>query len=443
MLKIQQSSEDLNSNGGIALAGNLLGGLRNLGKLDRTKMGKVRKGQISHSEILKSAAGLFVLGRSDFADIEQFREDQLFRDSLGLRRVPSEETLRQRLDGISSVNGEQTLLDDAVVELLSKVEGFGGEETSHGSYIPLDIDVSVQDNSGSRKEEVSWTYKNVDGYAPIFAYLGTEGYMLANELRNGSQHSAKGAVEFVERCLDMAGQLELDPETILVRVDSGHDDQKFISALLKRNVKFLIKRNLRRESPEQYLAMAKRLGEKQQTRDGKNVYRCILSHIKPASLEDEPLFVIVEATERLTDRDGQPLLLPDLEVSTWWTNLSEYETDCIRLYHNHATSEQFHSELKSDMGIERLPSGKFATNALILNLAALSYNCLRILGQRALRMKELLPRKLKVARRRLRSVMQDLIHIACKIVSHGNRKYLKFGRNCPWFKVFKKLYTTS
>jgi hypothetical protein len=391
---------------------------------------------------LKSAAGLLVLGRSDFADIELFREDQLFRDALGLHRVPSEETLRQRLDGISTKNDKQTLLDDTVVELLSKVECFGREETEQGSYIPLDIDVSVQDNSGSQKEGVSWTYHNLDGYAPIFAYLGTEGYMLANELRNGSQHSAKGAVEFVERCLDMSDNLGIDPETLLVRVDSGHDDQKFISALLKRNVKFLIKRNLRREPLEQYLAMARRLGQKQHTRDGKNVYRCILSHIKPNGLEDEPLFVILEVTERLTDHDGQPLLVPELEVSTWWTNLGEYEADCIKLYHNHATSEQFHSELKSDMGVERLPSGKFATNALILNLATLAYNCLRILGQRALRMKELLPRTFNVARRRLRSVMQDLIHIACKIVSHGNRKHLKFGRNCPWFKVFKELYAT-
>ena len=94
------------------------------------------------------------------------------------------------------------------------------------------------------------------------------------------------------------------------------------------------------------------------------------------------------------------------------------------------------------MGIERLPSGKFATNALILNVAALAYNCLRIIGQRALQMKALLPRSFKVARRRLRSVMQDLIHIACKLVSHANSKMLKFGRNCPWFNIFKELYTS-
>lgn len=440
MYKIQQGTEELNSNGGIVLAGAMLNSLKTFEKIDRMKMGTVKKGQTSHSGILKTAAGLLALGRSDFADIELFRQDRLFRDALDLKRVSSEGTLRQRLGGMAEQNKNQTLLDDANVELLSKVEDFGVEQTEHGSYLPLDIDVSVQDNSGSKKEGVSWTYKNLDGYAPIFAYLGTDGYMLANELRNGSQHSAKDAVEFAERCLTMAKCLGIDPKDILVRVDSGHDDKEFVSALLKRKVKFLVKRNLRRECPEQYLAMARRLGQKLEARDGKNVYRCILSHIKPAGLEDKPLFVVGEVTERLTDRDGQPLLVPDLEVSTWWTNLSEYEADCIRLYHNHATSEQFHSELKSDMGIERLPSGKFATNALILNVGALAYNCLRMLGQRALRMKKLLPRSFNVARRRLRSVMQDLIHIACKVVSHANSTILKFGRHCPWFSIFKELY---
>ena len=71
------------------------------------------------------------------------------------------------------------------------------------------------------------------------------------------------------------------------------------------------------------------------------------------------------------------------------------------------------------MNIEKLPSGKFATNALILNIAALAFNCLRIMGQRFLNKPQLLHREYKVARRRLRSVMQDLIYIACKVVKHA------------------------
>lgn len=90
------------------------------------------------------------------------------------------------------------------------------------------------------------------------------------------------------------------------------------------------------------------------------------------------MFLIVEVTERLTTPEGEILLFPEIEVSSWWINLCEDEAVCIELYHDHGTSEQFHSEFKTDMGLESLPSGKFATNALILNLAVIAYNCYTI-----------------------------------------------------------------
>lgn len=437
---IMQGNEELNSNGGIALVGSLLDRLVSLRAIDGQSMGAVKKGWTSHSGILRSAIGLLSMGRSDFADIELFRNDRLFRDGLDISSVPSEETLRQRLDAVATAVNANRLTDDAVVELLSQAGEVGRETAGHGSYIPLDIDVSILDNSGSRKEETGVTYKNVVGYAPIFAHLGTNGYMLANELRPGTQHSAKGAVEFAERCLAMTARLGIEPGELLIRTDAGHDDTAFIGALSDAGVRFLVKRNLRRECPEQYLAMARRMGEKIAAREGKNVYRCILSHKQPAGHEGKPIFMVVEAVERLADPDGQPLLIPKLEISTWWTNLTEYEAACIQLYRNHATSEQYHSELKSDMGIERLPSGKFATNALFLGLSTIAFNCLRVIGQQTLRMTQLLPRTYTVGRRRLRSVMQDLIHVACKVVTHANRVFLKFGRNCPWYRAFFEMY---
>jgi hypothetical protein len=57
--------------------------------------------------------------------------------------------------------------------------------------------VSPPDNSGSHKQGVSFTYKKHDGYAPIFAYVGAEGYILDHELRPGKQHCQKGTPEFI------------------------------------------------------------------------------------------------------------------------------------------------------------------------------------------------------------------------------------------------------
>lgn len=441
MLKIQRSKEEINSIGGISLIGILLNALESLKKVNKMRMKNIKKGKITHSDILLCLAGLFSLGRSEYADIELFRKDDFFRDSLNLKAVPSESTLRQRADELATVYEIFNHIKAALMELLKMVPEFGTEKVASGEYIPLDIDVSPFDNSGSSKEGVSWTYKNHDGYAPIFAYLGTDGYLLNCELRPGSQHSNNGAFEFIRETLDMVEKLGINLENILIRLDSAHDDSDIIEEITKRGAKAVIKRNLRKEFKEWWLASARRVGECSTPREGKHIFIGELSHIYPSGREDlAPIFATFEVIERIMDKHGQELLIPDVEVNTFWTNLSDGAEEVIRLYHNHGTSEQFHSELKSDLGIERLASGKFNTNALLLQLAMLSFNCLRIIGQSSLKMTTLLPRRFNVVRRRLKSVMQDLIYIACKRVRHAGSTILKLGEHNPWFDVFRQLH---
>ena len=449
--KITQSREELIATGGIAMVGALLNDNRGLASVDKMTTDRIKKGWISNSGIIKSVVGLFTLGRSDFADISMFRDELSFRLALDQERVPSEETLRQRLDLIAKLNSRQTLLDYAMRDLLRKVESFGTVKIGKHKLIPLDIDVAALLNPDCRKEGIARTYHKIDGYAPIFAYLGSEGYMLANELRIGSQHSENGAVEFLRRCLEQVKALKIDLRQIVVRVDSGHDDRKFIKALDEYGVKFIIKRNLRGEPRERYLELGKQYGAKQLSREGKNVWHYSWGNI-PVDKSDElfdaeeesmrgTMTMVVAATERLTNaKTGEVFLFPEIEIDSWWTNIDCTEEECIAGYHDHGTSEQFHSELKTDMNIEKLPSGKFATNALILNIAALAFNCLRIMGQRFLNKPQLLHREYKVARRRLRSVMQDLIYIACKVVKHAGYIWLSFGRGNPHYRIFKDLY---
>ena len=53
--------------------------------------------------------------------------------------------------------------------------------------VPVDIDVTPMDNSKSKKEGVSRTYKGFDGYAPMMAYIGSEGYAInSNSVKENS-----------------------------------------------------------------------------------------------------------------------------------------------------------------------------------------------------------------------------------------------------------------
>lgn len=74
-------------------------------------------------------------------------------------------------------------------------------------FVPVDIDVTPFDNSKSNKEGVSRTYKGFDGYAPIMAYIGTEGYLVNLELRIGKQHCQKETPDFLRETIELCRQL--------------------------------------------------------------------------------------------------------------------------------------------------------------------------------------------------------------------------------------------
>ena len=305
--------------------------------------------------------------------------------------------------------------------------------------VPVDIDVTPMDNSKSKKEGVSRTYKGFDVYAPMMAYIGTEGYAINFELREGKQHCQKGTVEFLQETIKLCHKLTDKP--LLIRLDSGNDSIDNVAVLMDTGCFFIIKRNLRRESTDDWFEMAKQYFQNVNSpRDGKTVY--IGSDWKTVTSKqfnkEFTLRTGYEITERTIDKCGQFNLVPDVEVETWWTNLGDPDEEIIRLYHAHGECEQFHSEVKTDMDLERLPSGKFATNALILELGMIAYNILRMIGQGTIG--ERAPRqKRNVKRRRLRTVISNLIMMAGHVTMHARQLIIGLGKSNVWRHIFSDI----
>jgi Transposase DDE domain group 1 len=110
----------------------------------------------------------------------------------------------------------------------------------------------------------------------------------------------------------------------------------------------------------------------------------------------------------------------------------------IAMYADHGTHEQFHAEFKTDLDLTRLPSGKFDTNYLVCQLAALAMNILRLMGQRALLAPDA-PIRHAAKRRRIKTVMQELIYRAGRLIEHGRRLILGLGANDRAATVFMRL----
>jgi hypothetical protein len=307
----------------------------------------------------------------------------------------------------------------------------------------LDVDVSPFDNSNTKKEGVGFTYKKVDGFAPIFAYLGGEGYLVNLELRAGTQHCQQGTPAFLRQTVCLARRIT--DKKILARLDAGNDAEETLEALHKEKVHFIVKRNLRRESQDEWLLDAQCFGDWREPRDGKRIYVGDTHR----NCGDRSYRVVFEVVERTTTHDGQMLLAPEIEIATYWTNLGPQQAtpdEVIALYRDHGTSEQFHSEVKTDLDLERLPSGKFAVNALVLTCGLVAYNVLRLIGQSALKEdrdlppQERMPIRKSVQRRRLRSVIQDLMYMACRLVYHARCWCLGLARTNPWGGAWRATY---
>lgn len=434
---IEQSDADFTSHSGLALVGMALNRHSGLPKALDRKVG-LRHG-IAHSDVLCSYIGLFSLGKSDFEAVENVRDDDFFAEALGITTVPSAVTLRQRLDERAAAF--LPLVEAASVDFLLSVDVTPTAlDTGH---VPLDADVTPLDNANTAKEGVSRTYKGHDGYAPMAAYLGREGYCLKFELREGKQHCQRGTPEFLARVLGRARKLTEAP--LLLRLDGGNDALENIDVVLKHNeseavgVDFLIKWNPRKEDAYAWLDHAEKHARFTEPRPGKRVAVFDYQVTRYRKGYEYRLRRVMRVTERTIDRKGQALLVPEIEIEGWWTSLTVPAKQVIALYADHGTSEQFHSELKTDLDIERLPSGKFATNALVLGSAALAYNILRWLGQTGLTGPGG-PVRHPAKRRRLRTVMQELMYLAARFIETGRRLKLAFARRCVAVGVFCNLY---
>ena len=396
--------------------------------------------QIKNGDILLSYIGLLCQGKTEFEAVEEMRDDlDFFKDALGIKRgIPAAETLRQRMDDIGSSLRENLL--QANVSMFQN-HNVTPSALPHG-LVPVDLDVTPFDNSKTKKEGVSRTYKGYDGYAPMMAYIGTEGFMANCELREGKQHCQKNTPEFLRETLSLCHQLTDKP--LLVRMDAGNDASENLGILIEDGDWFVIKRNLRQESKQEWLEIVRDCCKDiRHPREGKTVYvgaswKDIAYKTEAGEKKTICLRVGYEVIERTIDKKGQVLLVPDSEVNTWWTNLGWTDDEIMDAYHAHGESEQYHSELKTDMDVERLPSGKFETNELVLELAMVSYNILRMIGQESLKYKQADKRPVK--RRRIRTVLSNLIQFASHITEHARKIFMGMGCSNTWRYAFHSVW---
>lgn len=318
--------------------------------------------------------------------------------------------------------GHARQLDRVSAELLARAwqAGAGPGDTP----VTIDIDSSIHETYGLQKQGgAKFTHTKVRGYHPLYAVIAGTGDVVHSRLRGGNANSGRGAAGFVAetvnrvRAAGAAGPLTL-------RADSGFYSGAVAAACRKAAVRFSITVKLNKALhkaiaaiddqawiPIPYFLDGAAVAETTYRPFGKNApqVRLIVRRVKPTPGSQLALFVEFSYHAFITDRAGDTV---------------ELEAD----HRRHAVVEDAIRDLKYGVGLNHLPSGRFAANAAWLNLNVTAHNLARWTSR--LGLGETLIATDTLRRRHLRT--------PGRITRSGGKLTLHLPKRWPWAEQFTK-----
>ena len=312
--------------------------------------------------------------------------------------------------------GHVRQLDAVTRHLLARAWAAGAGPGS--APFTIDLDSTICETYGLAKEgAVHHGYTGVRGYHPLLAVAAGTGDILAARLREGRANTVRGAAHFLTetigrvRSAGASGQLTM-------RADSGFYAHDVVGVCRKADVRFSITlrqhRSVRRlieAIPEEawtpipyWIAGGADVAETTYTpfageKDAVPV-RLIVRRVKPTPGSQLALLTLYDYHAFITDRDGETL---------------ELEAD----HRRHAEIENAIRDLKHGVGLNHLPSGKFAANGAWLAVQVIAHNLARWtarigLGEGIVTTKTLRRRLFALAGRLTRSARRFTLHLPAR-----------------------------
>ncbi len=270
--------------------------------------------------------------------------------------------------------GHVRQLDRVSRELLARAWAAGAGPGD--APFTIDLDSTICETYGLAKEgATTFTYTKVRGYHPLLAVAAGTGDVLMARLRGGNANSGRSAGHFLRetigrvRSAGATGQLTM-------RADSGFYAHAVVAACRAMKVRFSITirqspatRRLIEAIPEAawtpipyWLEGGADVAETTYTpfvgeQDAVPV-RLIVRRVRPTPGSQLAAFVLYDYHAFIADRDGDTLVL---------------EAD----HRRHAEIENAIRDLKYGMGLNHLPSGRFAANGAWLAVQVMAHNLAR------------------------------------------------------------------
>jgi len=244
----------------------------------------------------------------------------------------------------------------------------------------IDLDSTICETYGLAKEgALHHGYTGVRGYHPLLAVAAGTGDILAARLREGRANTVRGAAHFLRETIGRARSAGASGQ-LTVRADSGFYAAEVVAVCRKMGVRFSITLRMhgsmraRIEAiPEEawtaipyWIPGGADVAEISYTpfadRKDAQPVRLIVRRVKPTPGSQLAFFTLYDYHAFVTDRDGEMLTL---------------EAD----HRRHAEIENAIRDLKYGVGLNHLPSGRFAANGAWLAAQVMAHNLARWTGR--------------------------------------------------------------
>ena len=317
--------------------------------------------------------------------------------------------------------GHVRQLDRVSRELLARAwaAGAGPQPLTNHAPLTIDLDSTLCETYGLAKEGARHHgYTGQRGYHPLLAVAAGTGDVLMARLREGRANTARGAAHFLRETVGRVRRAGATGQ-LTMRADSGFYAHAIVAVCRKLNVRFSITirqhqslRNLIEAIPEgdwtpvpYWMDGAADVAETSytpfQSEPGAAPVRLIVRGVKPTPGSQLALFATYSYHACITDRGGDTL---------------ELGPTPRHVDNGHAEIENAIRDLKYGVGLNHLPSGRFAGNAAWLAVQVMAHNLARWtarigLGEQVLTTKTLRRRFFSLAGRLTRSARRLTLHL--------------------------------
>jgi Transposase DDE domain group 1 len=274
--------------------------------------------------------------------------------------------------------GHAAQLDRVLEEALGRAWAAGAGPGE--GPVTVDVDSSICETYGLAKQGARFGHTKVRGYHPLLASLAQSGEVLGARLRGGNAHTARGAAGFLTQMFNRVRRCGASGP-LVCRGDSGFYNRNVTAACRRAGARYSITVKLSKSlhariskipeaawTPIPYWmdggADVAEIAYRPFSRRHPEV-RLIVRRVKPSPSSQLALLATYDYHAFITDREGDTL---------------ELEAD----HRRHAVVEDPIRDLKYGVGLNHLPSGRFAANAAWLALNVLAYNLARWVNQMGL-----------------------------------------------------------